>query len=128
MFLLFLSVSVAVATENVTQPNATKSRHLDSSTQDDCKIATSGSSMCGLAYQSVMQNKYVAEACASAYFYEIKDCQNINCVFNKMPKDGCACKTTFDSLSYCLDYNNPTQMCRTMLRLWLDACIYPSNV
>lgn len=102
-------------------------RQLDSSSSDDCKIATSGSSICGLAYQTVMQNKYSAEACTSAYFYEIQSCQNINCVFAKMPRSKCSCGSTYDSMSYCLDYNSPTQICRSMLRLWLNACNYPAS-
>jgi hypothetical protein len=127
-FLLFLCYLNNVIAENTNDTES--SRILESTTDttnDDCKITTSSSSICGLAYQTLMQNKYVAEACVSAYFYDIKDCQNSECVFNKLPREGCACRTTYDSLSLCLDYNNPTQMCRTVLRLWLNACIYPST-
>ncbi len=128
---MFMSITMAIETNETT---GTEEEDLHTfmtyrrlQYTDECKISTSGNSVCGMAYQTLMQNKYGAEACASAYFYQIRNCQTINCVFESLPQDACSCKSSFNSLSYCLDHSGPTTMCRSTLRVWLNACEYPSK-
>lgn len=120
VFVLALALTLALA-------NAEELRSLQSSSLDDCVISASSSSICGYQFMQVMQSKYAADACASAYFRDVASCTNLNCVYVTMPKDKCECGTSYDSLDACLNYGSPTQNCRSTLRVWYYACLYPNN-